>query len=53
MLLDLLTDFNMVIQNPSTTLAPLNDSHIILIPKKEYATMPSKFRLISIINGIQ
>lgn len=34
---DLLAVYNYLIQNPDTTLHPLNDSHIILIPKKDEA----------------
>lgn len=50
---DLLQCFNTVTQLLRTTFFPLNDSHIVLIPKKETRTVPADFRPISLINGTQ
>lgn len=50
---DLCTVYNQVIANPHTSLHPLNDSHIILIPKKEGANQPKDFRPINLINSVQ
>jgi Reverse transcriptase (RNA-dependent DNA polymerase) len=50
---DLLQVYNHVLRNPECTLRSLNNSYIVLIPKKKEALLPSDFRLISIINAIQ
>jgi Reverse transcriptase (RNA-dependent DNA polymerase) len=44
---------NSVITRPSQTLAPLNDSYIVLVPKKEDVSKPSDFRPISLVNSVQ
>ncbi|XP_078150208.1 uncharacterized protein LOC144545516 [Carex rostrata] len=50
---DLLQVYNNIILDPQATLHPLNDSHIILVPKKQGATEVADFRLISLINSVQ
>lgn len=37
----------------NTSLSPLNNSYIILMPKEENATEPHNYRPISLVNGIQ
>lgn len=50
---DLVQMFNTITDQTHITWHPLNDSHIILIPKKKSASRPSKFCPISLLNGIQ
>lgn len=50
---DLLKVYNNIILDPRATLFPLNDSHIILVPKKQGAIEVSDFRPISLINSVQ
>lgn len=50
---DLLRVCNSLIQGQCSTLYPLNDSFIALIPKKTEAITPGDFRPISLINSVQ
>lgn len=50
---DLLTIYNGIIFDPQATLYPLNDSHIILVPKKQGAIHVADFRPISLISSVQ
>jgi hypothetical protein len=44
----ILRTFNNSFQNPKQSLKPLNDSHIVIIQKKEGATELSDYRSISL-----
>lgn len=52
----LLPDLQATFQHVTSTCAslhPLNNSYVVLIPKKEHATEPKDFRPISVVNAIQ
>jgi hypothetical protein len=49
---DIITTFNHVITTPGQTLHPLNDSYIVLIPKKTL-TEVKDYKPISLLNSIQ
>jgi Reverse transcriptase (RNA-dependent DNA polymerase) len=50
---DLYKVFQTITTSPEMTLKPLNGSHIVVIPKKKDATLPTDFRPISIIHVVQ
>jgi hypothetical protein len=45
--------FDTITSSPLSTLAPLNVSHIVLIPKRTDATTPADYRPTSIVHGVQ
>jgi hypothetical protein len=49
---DMLHTFNHVLTTPGQTLDQLNDSYIILIPKKEGAVEVQDYRPISLLNSM-
>jgi hypothetical protein len=50
---NLLATYNSVIQQPDQTLEPLNESYIVMIPKKKNVIEPRDYRPISLINAVQ
>jgi hypothetical protein len=50
---DMLQTFNNVLTSPDQDMDPLNDSYIVLIPKKEGAIEIQDFRSISLLNSMQ